>query len=230
MAAGVAHEIANPLASMDSLLQLMQRRPERLRPEALVTLRAQIARIHAIVQQMTTFAHPHDSAWQTVSLNDTVEHVLGMLELDPRMAKVQVQRELDPQTGTLSAQPHALQQVLVNLIINALDAMAQTPAPVLKIRSRRDGEACYLEVADNGHGIDPKHQHRLFEPFFTTKPVGKGTGLGLAISYSLVRKHGGQIDVQSALGVGTSFTIRLPLTAASGFPASGTDLPQALPA
>ncbi len=211
MAAGVTHEIANPLASMDSLLQLMQRRPDRMRPDALTTLRGQIERINQIIQQMKTFAHPAEVLEQTVDLNELVDQSLHMIRFDKRLLDVKVERKFSPDTGRISLLPQALQQVLVNLIINALDAMAQTPNPVLKVRTERREGWCVIEVSDNGTGIAHEHMGRLFEPFFTTKPVGKGTGLGLSISYSLVQKQGGSITVQSHLGRGSSFTVRLPI-------------------
>ncbi|WP_428939552.1 sensor histidine kinase [Fontivita pretiosa] len=228
MAAGVTHEIANPLASMDSLLQLMQRKPDRVRPEAIATLREQIDRINQIIQQMKTFAHPAEMQRQTVELNEVVEQALHMLRFDKRLKQVRLERQYSPQAGRVWLLPQALQQVLVNLIINALDAMSQTPEPVLTIRTDRREGWCLIEVSDNGTGILPEHMGRLFEPFFTTKPPGKGTGLGLSISYSLIQKQGGSITVRSQPGKGASFIIRLPVQAAAsdlaqaaGSPANG---------
>lgn len=210
MAAGVTHEIANPLASMDGLLQLLQRKPDRIRPEAVQTLREQIERINQIIQQMKTFAHPADMQQQTADLNEVVEQSIHILRFDARLKSVQIDRQYAPDAGSLTFLPQALQQVLVNLIVNAFDAMAQTEKPTLTIRTARQEEWCVVEVTDNGAGIAPQNMGRLFEPFFTTKPVGKGTGLGLSISYSLVQKQGGSITVRSQEGAGTSFTIRLP--------------------
>jgi signal transduction histidine kinase len=233
MAAGVTHEIANPLASMDSLLQLMQRKPERARPEAVASLREQIERITQITQQMRAFAHPAEGLQQqTVELNEIVEQALHMLRFDKRLQSVRLERQFSPNAGSLALLPQALQQVLVNLIINALDALEQQPDPLLVVRTdRRDGW-CLVEVSDNGPGIPPDLMGRLFEPFFTTKPVGKGTGLGLSISYSLVQRHGGSISVRSQVGKGASFTIRIPVqdtsrnreTQPSGLGASGTPI------
>lgn len=210
MAAGVTHEIANPLASMDGLLQLLQRKPDRIRPEAVQTLREQIERINQIIQQMKTFAHPADMQQQTADLNEVVEQSIHILRFDARLKSVQIDRQYAADAGSLTFLPQALQQVLVNLIVNAFDAMAQTEKPQLTIRTARQEEWCVIEVTDNGTGIAPQNMGRLFEPFFTTKPVGKGTGLGLSISYSLVHKQGGSISVRSQEGAGTSFTIRLP--------------------
>ena len=104
----------------------------------------------------------------------------------------------------------ATQQVVLNLIINALDAVERSGHPRIELRTRTLDGKVLLDIADNGHGIAPEHRRRLFEPFFTTKPVGKGTGLGLCISYSLVKQHGGDIVVESEVGRGTKFIIRLP--------------------
>lgn len=211
MAAGVTHEIANPLASMDSLLQLMQRKPDKLRPDAITTLREQIDRVNQIIHQMKTFAHPLDGQQQTVELNEVVDQALHMIRFDKRLKDVKLEKHLSPHAGRLALLPQALQQVLVNLIINALDAMAQTPDPMLTVRTDRREGWCVVEVTDNGTGIAHEHMGRLFEPFFTTKPVGKGTGLGLSISYSLIQKQGGSISVKTHPGQGSSFIIRLPI-------------------
>ena len=210
MASGVAHEIANPLASMDGLLQLAQRNPDRPRPELIQKLREQVARIGQIVQQMRSFAHPGDAQWQTVSPNDAVEQALAVLRFDKRMKQARVIREFAPDLGLVLLIPHALQQVLVNLIANALDATEATVDPTVTIRTlRRDGHVL-VEISDNGPGIAREHLKRVFEPFFTTKPVGKGTGLGLSISYSLVQKQGGRLTVRSEPGSGATFVVHLP--------------------
>lgn len=209
MASGVAHEIANPLASMDGLLQLAQRRPDRPRPELIDKLREQVARIEQIIQQMRSFAHPGDVQWQTGSPNEVVEQALGVLRFDKRMKRTTIVRELAPDLGSIRMLPHALQQVLVNLIANALDATESAAAPSVTVRTfRRDGQVI-IEVADNGPGIQRDHLKRVFEPFFTTKPVGKGTGLGLSISYSLVQKQGGHLSVRSEPGAGATFAVHL---------------------
>ena len=212
MAAGVAHEIANPLASMDGLLQLTQRHPERLKQEVISTLREQVQRIHQIIQLMKGFAHPAQMPMQRVAVNEIVEQALEMLRFDPRMKQVEVDRQLSPDAGSLRLMAQAVQQVLVNLIINALDAMEQTPAPKLTIRTSRREGWCEVEVMDNGPGIAPEHRRRVFEPFFTTKPIGKGTGLGLAISHSLVDRQGGRITIRGGAGQGTNFIVHLPVT------------------
>jgi signal transduction histidine kinase len=212
IAAGVAHEIANPLASMDSLLQLVQRKPERWGPEKLITLRDQIARINQTIQQMRKFAHPAEGSMESVPLNEVVDEAIRMVEFDRRVKELTITREFGDDVSDTVVMPQALQQVLVNLLINALDAMADVREKHLVVRTRRSAGKWYaIDVIDNGSGIAPEHLNRLFEPFFTTKPVGKGTGLGLSISYNLMRKQGGDIQVQSAPGCGATFTVRLPM-------------------
>lgn len=211
MASGVAHEIANPLASMDGLLQLAQRRPEKPRPELIAQLREQVSRIGLIIQQMRSFAHPGDAHWQAASPNDVVEQALAVLRFDKRMKRTRLTRDYAGDLGPVLMLPHALQQVVVNLVANALDAMESVPEPTLTIRTaRREGQVL-VEIVDNGPGIRRDHLKRLFEPFFTTKPVGKGTGLGLSISYSLVQKQGGHLSVRSEHGRGATFVIHLPV-------------------
>jgi C4-dicarboxylate-specific signal transduction histidine kinase len=210
MAAGVAHEITNPLASMDSLLELMQRHPERDVPDRVATLREQARRIKQIMQQMTTFAHPSQGRSRTVGVNDVVEAALEMVRFDQRIRPVEIERRFSPQANDVQVESHAMEQVVINLVLNALDAMDGSRGPRLILRTARDADGGLIEVSDNGHGIAPQHLSRLFEPFFTTKPVGKGTGLGLAISYSLVRRLGGRIEVTSEIGKGATFTVRVP--------------------
>jgi two-component system NtrC family sensor kinase len=201
---------------------LIQRRPEKLKPESIQTLRDQVARINQIIQQMKMFAHPAQMQTAMVNINEVVEQALNMLRFDARITSVEVRREFDPAAGSIALLPQALQQVLVNLISNALDAMSATASPVLTIRTYRRAESCIIEVCDNGHGIEAGHMPRLFEPFFTTKPVGKGTGLGLSISYSLMQKQGGSISVRSQSQRGTTFILRLP-TGASHLSGSAPD-------
>ncbi|MCY2930690.1 MAG: ATP-binding protein [Planctomycetota bacterium] len=212
MAAGIAHEVANPLAAMDSMLQLMVHKPERAVPENLAKVRDHIRRITEIVRQLTHFAHPAQTRSEPTSIREIVDHALQMVRLDRRAAHVNVSVEYDESIvqAPVSAPAHALHQALVNMCLNALDAMADQDDPHLDIRASRSGGECLVRVADNGHGIPPEQLPRLFEPFFTTKPPGKGTGLGLAVSDRLIHDHGGRIDVESP-GRGAVFTIHLPL-------------------
>jgi len=221
LAAGVAHEITNPLASMDSLLQLAQRKPEANRGDIFEKLRAQIARISTIIQQMRQFSHPAQGDAQVLPLNTIVAQAVEIVRIDTRTEKVRITTDLSNSFGISLVRPQALQQVIVNLIINALDALVETADPHIRISTRRQDRWNLIEVADNGPGIKPEHLNRIFEPFFTTKPVGKGTGLGLSISYNLIRRQNGRIDVQSTPGGGATFTVRLPAVVGADPPAAG---------
>ncbi len=216
LAAGVAHEIANPLASIDSLLQLVERKPEQLRKGLAGKLRGQIERITQTVQQLTQFAHPGAHQRELTSLDEVVGWALQMIRFDSRVRKVKIEarREISPGAGMINARHHAMEQVVVNVILNALDAMVDQPEPRLSIRVRLVGRRCIVEITDNGHGIPPENLDRIFEPFFTTKPVGKGTGLGLAVSHATIHDHGGNIEVESS-PAGTKFTISLPTASPS---------------
>lgn len=210
MAAGVAHEIANPLANIDSMLQLAKRNPDRMNAEKIDVMTQQALRIREILSQLTHFAHPTDQQWQTMPIIDLVEMGLGMVRFDRRHKAIVIEKHFAPTPCVLRIQPHAMQQVIINLLINAMDAMSDVPEPRLIVSTHCMGEECHIRVTDNGIGISREDLPHLFEPFFTTKPVGKGTGLGLAISYSLVARQGGRIDVHSVPGKGTTMTIALP--------------------
>ncbi|MGN6369233.1 MAG: sensor histidine kinase [Phycisphaerae bacterium] len=210
MAAGVAHEVANPLASMDGLLQLLERRPDKASPDNIARLRQQIARVANIVRQLTDFARPGGD-WTNASLNDVVTKALEVLRFDRRLKHARIDIHLDPAVPVMRIQPAALEQVIINMAINAADAMENTPEPRLEIQTAVSPDEILLKIKDNGPGIPADIRDRIFEPFFTTKPVGKGTGLGLSISYSLIQKHEGRIEVESTPNRGTAFTVRLPI-------------------
>jgi signal transduction histidine kinase len=213
MAAGIAHEVANPLASMDGLLQLMERRPEKATAESIGRLREQVARVNAIVRQLTTFARPgeQEGPWVEGSVNEVVLRALELLRFDRRLKHVAVTRSLDPHLPVVRMLPSGLEQVVINLVINACDALEGRDGGTLELRTQvRDG-AVELLVIDNGPGVPESLREKIFEPFFTTKPPGKGTGLGLSISHSIVRRHGGRMELRSEPGR-TEVCVRLVQT------------------
>ncbi len=210
MAAGLAHEIANPLASMDSVLQLMQRSGQPLSGERIATLREQVDRIKRTLRQVTDFAHPTEYEWRSVGLNDLMESGLQMVRFDHRLRRIQLQIEQAPDNPSVHVQPHAVQQALTNILLNAIDALAEVPDPTLTVRAAMQGRRPIIEVIDNGPGIPEAHSRDIFDPFFTTKPVGKGTGLGLAISRTLLEDQGGDIQWQQTPGGGATFAVILP--------------------
>lgn len=214
LASGIAHEINNPLSNMDSVLQLMQRKPDVPRPDAITALREQIHRIHRIIRQLTSFAHPGEGVFEILELNDVVRSSIQMISLDKRLRGTTLECQLSPEAGIARLNRHALEQVMANLIVNAIDATAGLAEPRVCVATRREGDQCVLEIADNGAGIDPAHLNRIYEPFFTTKPIGQGTGLGLWITSRLIRDHGGSIEALSEPGKGTRFIIRFATTPA----------------
>jgi signal transduction histidine kinase len=210
LAAGVAHEISNPLASMDGLLQLMQRSPDKPRPEAVAKLREQVARISGTLRHMTSLSHPDLGEPETVDVNALVTDTVEILGYDRRLRRIEIRLDLDGSGPRITARPRALQQVLMNLVFNAADAVQGVDGPSIGVRTRADGHACKIEVADNGQGIDERDRERIFDAFVTTKPEGQGTGLGLPISRDLVVSHGGSLTFANGEGGGVVFTVRVP--------------------
>lgn len=222
LAAGVAHEISNPLAGIDGLLQLMQRSPDKPRPEAVARLRDQVARINATVRQMTALAHPDLGRPEHVDPGVLIRETIDILRYDHRLREIAVDLDLAPDLPSLRINPRALQQALMNLLINAADALEQTDSPRIGVRVHAENGRLRIAIADNGPGIQDPDKDRIFEPFVTTKPVGQGTGLGLPISRELVAAQGGRLILESQPGSGAVFMIELPLAAGSEIPTEGS--------
>ncbi len=210
MAAGIAHEIANPLANLDSILQLMQRNPQRMNETNLQKLSHESERIRHTIRQMSEFVHPSNGQWRVVAVDDLARMGMEMVRFDRRRRSVELRLETSGENPLVRVQPQAMQQVLINLLLNAMDALADHPQAMITVRTSAAGDMARIEVIDNGPGIPANVRARVFEPFFTTKPVGKGTGLGLAISYNLVTALGGKISLESEPGKGVRVTIDLP--------------------
>lgn len=219
LAAGIAHEINNPVAIMveeagwiQDLLEDMEGGGpldvEEVR-RSLVQIRTQGARCKEITHKLLSFARRTDPTVQQVQINTLVQEVVALVEQRARFAGVNIRTHLTESLPWVAMSPSEMQQVLLNLINNALDAMEKTGG-TLDITTRYDNGRVIVHVADTGEGIPHANLQRIFDPFFTTKPVGKGTGLGLSICYGIIRKLGGDITVNSAVGVGTTFHIHLP--------------------
>ena len=213
LAAGVAHEIGNPVTGIACLAQNLRSEVEQAEVRDTVDqILGQTNRISRILQSLMGFSHSgagQSDEPQAVNLDHCVQEAIDLVRLGPLGKQMDYQVQCDPAL-TVSGDPQHLQQMLVNLLGNARDASA--PGSPILIGAKRVGDMVEVEVIDHGGGMHPEVLERIFEPFFTTKQPGEGTGLGLALVYSIVRDHGGTISVQSRPGRGTGVSIRLPLT------------------
>ncbi|MEW6320154.1 MAG: ATP-binding protein [Acidobacteriota bacterium] len=211
---GVAHELNNPLATILSWAERLQERPgdEKTR-RGLDVILAEAERAARIVRHLLTFARKRQTTRMMIDLNQIIAETLALRAYEHKVTNLSVSQELAPGLPQVFADGHQLKQVLLNLIINAEQAMLTANGRGhLRVRTSRDAARNVLtvEVADDGPGIPDEVQAKMFDPFFTTKEVGKGTGLGLTVAYAIVQEHGGRIWAQSSRGTGTSFFVELP--------------------
>ncbi len=212
MAAGVAHEVGNPLTAISSLVQVCQRKTDDpFIQNQLKKVRDHIQRINKIVRDLVDFSRPSALETEKMQLNNLIKSAVGLLEHDARCRSVRFELELSPNLPKLEGVPDQIHQVLVNILLNAVDAMQGIKNPVITIRTWQEEGSAKLLIKDIGEGIPQEEQRRIFEPFFTTKEVGSGTGLGLSVSHGIITKMGGAIDVESARGEGAAFIITLPI-------------------
>jgi signal transduction histidine kinase len=210
LAAGVAHEVNNPLASISSLIQMMQSGedlPEETR-EKLKLISTQIQRISQVTRDMMDFARVRPAARSMVNINDVIEKSLRLASFDNSFQKLELKTGLKPGLADVLADSDQLQQVFLNLFLNARDAMPEG-GNLAVMTNDLNGEIA-VEISDSGYGVSEKDLKQIFDPFFTTKPAGKGTGLGLAVCYGIVTAHGGRIEIESNNGRGTKFMVILP--------------------
>ena len=220
LAAGIAHEINNPVAIMveeagwiEDLLEEEDFKERENRSEfkrALEQIRTQGRRCKEITHKLLSFARKTDSRIQDVQINDLVEELITLSAQRAKFANVDINMDLQRDLRTIKVSQSELQQVMLNLINNALDAMEKSGG-TLKVSSALEEDYTVVEVADNGPGIPEANLARIFDPFFTTKPVGKGTGLGLSICYGIIKKMGGDIEVRSAVDAGATFRVKIPI-------------------
>jgi signal transduction histidine kinase len=220
MAAGVAHEINNPLAGMQNCVRTLMKgaRDERQRVQYLELLQGGLERIGRTVGELLNFAResPPRSVW--TELRSVIERSLSLVEHELAARNITCVRSLEPGLPALLADPRQLEQVFLNLFMNALEAMPTGGTLTIETGRRRRGTELCVEarVGDTGCGIPPESLPRIFDPFYTTKEVGQGTGLGLSVSYGIVRAHGGSIDVESKVGQGSTFSVILPVREEGG--------------
>ncbi len=224
---GVAHELNNPLQSILGFASLIADAPAP-EPEMLADARHIVEaaeRAQQIVRSLLQLARPATNGFAATDLAALAEHTLIFVRADLKAHSVHVDIGAEPPGLTAQVNPARIQQLLINLLTNAVQALARHPPPrLIEIRiAAEPGGGVALAVHDNGPGIPPHLLDRIFEPFFTTKAVGEGTGLGLSIVRSIVHEHGGTVTAKSAPGQGTTFLIRFP-------PASGAPSPESDPA
>ena len=214
LAAGVAHEINNPLTAVLTFTHLILRRkdiPEAVR-EDLELVASQTERVRAIVKSLLDFSRQTELSPVTMDINSLIEDSVRLMENQALIKGIDLVFEADKNLPLLVLDRNQCQSVFINMILNAFDAMEAGGRIDIHTQKAAEGKNGGVEISikDTGSGIPPENMDKLFDPFFTTKPVGKGTGLGLAVSAGIIQRHGGSIDVKSKPGSGTTFTIRLP--------------------
>ncbi|MGF1669397.1 MAG: nitrogen regulation protein NR(II) [Balneolaceae bacterium] len=210
MAAGVAHEIGNPLASISSLTQLLQRKTDdSFTQNQLKKILEQINRINIIVRDLVDFSRPSNKDFVDTQINDLIQSAIGLLKHDARCRNIKYKLDLDQNIPRINVVPDQLHQVLVNLLLNAADALENTKNPQVMIKTEADQSSVFLRICDNGSGIPEEIRDRIFEPFFTTKQTGSGTGLGLSVSHGIIKSMNGTITLSTKEGMGSCFKITL---------------------
>lgn len=214
LAAGVAHEVNTPLTGVSSYTQmLLSMIPETDPKHALLQKVAkQTDRASNIVGNLLNFSRTGSSGdFVELNLNKVLEDTLQLLEVQFRQSRIELIKNYDAALPPIHGNAGKLQQVFTNLILNARDSIVAEQGRI-EITTNHTEDGVFIEVADNGTGIEPENLSKIYDPFFTTKEVGKGTGLGLAVSYGIVQEHVGEIKVESTPGEGTRFTLKFPLT------------------
>jgi two-component system NtrC family sensor kinase len=224
LVAGVAHEINNPLTGISAFAQMLLEEPlvgdQR---ESVQLIKQESDRAKAVIRDLLIFARRAEPRIGPVQLNELIQQTLRLRAYPLRNAGIAVSLDLDADAPPVSGDLQKLQQVIINLLANAEHAMLEGAARVLTVRTVASEDTVRVDVTDTGRGMTPDVRRRIFEPFFTTKQAGFGTGLGLSVSYGIVQAHGGRIDVQSELGLGTTVSlilpVQLPLAALADAPA-----------
>ncbi|HPN33888.1 MAG TPA: ATP-binding protein [bacterium] len=211
LAAGIAHEIGSPLTAISSISQLLRvKSQDPFIVEKVSLIQQSIDRIARIVRTLVDFSKPTQAKVESVYLNSVVENVVQIIKYDRRLKYRAIVTDLQADIPQIQAGFDQLLQVLINLCLNAADAMEEKADGRLTIKTWSQDSRVYASVVDNGSGIRPEHLPHIFEPFFTTKGDRRGTGLGLWVSYNIIKNLQGDIQVVSQPAVGTTFTLSLP--------------------
>ncbi len=220
LAAGIAHEVGNPLTSISSLVQVIQRTTQdEFTQEKLELIKSQITRISRIIRDLVDFSRRSSYEVQMTDINKGLHEAVEIVRVGRKAKEVSFKVSLDTNLPHLPLVPDQVEQVFINIIINAVDAInSETPERFGKFKQKEIAVASFVlnehvvvTIKDTGKGISEDTLPKIFEPFFTTKKVGEGTGLGLWVSYGIIKSFQGNISVESTAGEGTTFTISLPL-------------------
>ncbi len=210
MAAGVAHEVNTPLAVISSQAQMLLRHmpPDDARTKTVDKIVKQSFRASEIVNNLLKFSRVSGSDYSEIDVNRVIRETISLVEPMLRASRISLNTQLTPSAPPVYGNAGKLQQVFMNLIMNARDAMPR--GGELTLATECENSTLHIEISDNGVGIPPDHLSKVFDPFFTTKSTSRGTGLGLAVSYGIIREHSGKIGVESMPGRGTTFRLELP--------------------
>ena len=210
LAAGVAHEVNTPLAVISTYAQMLAKQvaDDEQKSLLLEKIAKQTFRASEIVNSLLNFSRTSTTSFGEVNLNRVIQETLSLLEHQLQKAGVRTRVELASDLPPVNGNTGKLQQVFLNLFLNARDAMES--GGMLEVRTWAEESGARVEVADSGPGIAPEMIHRIYDPFFTTKPGRKGTGLGLSVTYGIIQEHGGSIEVFNRRGGGACFHLELP--------------------
>jgi two-component system NtrC family sensor kinase len=210
LSAGVAHEINTPLTGISSYVQILQKKlTHSAHSQVLEKIEAQTERVARIVKNLLNFArNPSEASFHKIDLSESLKEIISLI--DYKLKNMNIELELNIQSlKSIWAQGERIQQVFINIILNAMDAMPE--GGKLKIELSQSDNQAVVVIEDTGTGIKSQHLPHIFDPFFTTKGIGKGTGLGLSISYAIIKEHEGRITVESESGKGSRFVIFIPM-------------------
>ena len=216
LAAGVAHEVNTPLAVISTYAQMLAKQVADDSQKSLILekIAKQTFRASEIVNSLLNFSRTSTTSFGAVNVNKVVQETLSLLEHQLTKSGIHIHTELDPELPAVHGNAGKLQQVFLNLILNARDAITSGTHGVgtIELRSWAEGSGARIEVSDTGPGIAPENLHRIYDPFFTTKAARKGTGLGLSVTYGIIQEHGGSIEVSNRRDGGATFRVELPLS------------------
>ncbi len=215
LAAGVAHEVGNPLASISALVQVIQRSTsDSFAKEKLDLVKSQVTRISKIIRDLVDFSRPSNYELQLTDINKNLEEAIEIIKVGAKAKNIIFKKDLHKNLPLLPLVADQIQQVFVNILLNAVDVIIERPrmnGDTISVDTDLEEDNIVVTFNDSGKGIPEENYAKVFEPFFTTKKEGKGTGLGLWVSYGIIKSFQGDIKVTSKLGEGTTFTISLPI-------------------